>query len=160
MEGKTFDLPSGAKLLVNVASFESADELKCAVAGELLKLKPNLMPFQDLDLAAPGTFMQAHPELLQTMIDAALTFATSKPVKAALWQCFEKAVYQPKGGKGESLHLSYDLMDDPKIGEDARGDYHAICMRVAEVNLRPFFRSLFSKSPAVGAQAPAGGSPA
>ncbi len=53
-------------------------------------------------------------------------------VRKALYPCFESAVY-------ETMRVTPELFDDPKLGKRARGDYFEICSRVIEVNTKDFF---------------------
>ena len=60
-------------------------------------------------------------------------------VRKTLYACFPWVLYD--------IHkLSPQLFDDPRIGEQARGDYFEICSKIVDVNCRPFFLMISSKS--------------
>jgi hypothetical protein len=60
-------------------------------------------------------------------------------VRKALYPCFALAMW--------GIHkVSPQLFNDQKVGEKARGDYFEICSKIIEVNMKPFFLTLSSKS--------------
>ena len=133
-QGKEFVLPSGAKLLVNIAPFEDADALKNAIlkAAKDLKMTEEIL---NLELSTLRNDASAITQLMGTLINA----ATSSEIKDAVFRCAARASY-------ENRKVNTALFDDPEVGEQAREDYYAICMRLAEVNVLPFFKKAFSMS--------------
>lgn len=117
-----FTLASGSKLTVTMSSFDDADALQTALlnAAKGLKLPDNPM---DVDTT----------DMIRTILEA----ATSKDVKAALFKCFERALY-------DGHKVGRPLFDDLEIGERAREDYYEMAIKVIEVNCRPFLKRVFS----------------
>lgn len=133
-QGKEFTMPSGAVLLVCAAPFEDADALKNAIikSAEGLKITPEIL---DLDMGK----LQSDPDALTQLMGTLVNAATSKDIKDAVFRCAAKASY-------EKRRVDTSLFDDPEIGEKAREDYYSICLRIAEVNVLPFFKKVFSRS--------------
>ncbi len=133
-QGKEFMMPSGAKLHVSMAPFEDADELKNAIlkSANGLKVTQEILGIDMSKLASdPGALTQ----VMGTLINA----ATSPAIKDAVFRCATRASY-------DNRKIDNALFDDPKVGEKAREDYYTICMRIAEVNVLPFFKKVFSRS--------------
>ena len=133
-QGKEFTMPSGAKLHVSMAPFEDADELKNAIlkAAKDLKMTEDILGIEMSTLAQDAG---ALTQLMGTLINA----ATSPDIKQAVFRCAARASYDKR-------KVDNALFDDPELGEKAREDYYAICMKIAEVNVLPFFKKVFSRS--------------
>lgn len=113
---KSVTLPSGAKLDITVSPFPVARNLYQAIASELKALKVETVTELDANL----------------LKDVFLTALSSKPIESALWACMDRATYK-------GLRITQDTFEP----EDAREDYFAVCMEVAQENVRPFTKSLF-----------------
>lgn len=72
-------------------------------------------------------------------LDVGNVALSSPEVRKALYEVFPWATY-------EGFKLYPGLFNEPKIGDQARGDYFEICARLIEVNTRPFFLKTSSKS--------------
>ena len=86
---------------------------------------------------------------LNVIVDNILAIATSKAFKDALFACAEKAVYRPDGTEASSIQFKlgtpgYGVFDNPACQTQAREDFYDICKAIAEENLRPFGKALFS----------------
>lgn len=117
MAEKDFTTPSGATHHVSSASFAEA----MALVKELLKtlkgvkIEGNIM---DTDVTA--------------MKDVLVNAASSDDVQLAAMKCLARSTYN-------GTKVTPELFDDPKVGDDARKDYYALCQNVIEVNALPFF---------------------
>ena len=133
-QGKEFTMPSGAKLHVSMASFEDADTLKNAIlqAANGLKVTQEIL---GIDMAK----LSSDPDALTQMLGTLISAATSPTIKNAMFRCAARASY-------DNRKIDNALFDDPEVGEKAREDYYAICMRIAEVNVLPFFKKVLSRS--------------
>ena len=123
-----FKLKTGAELLVTPSTFRDANALKKSLLPQLKGL--TLDPKSDLSvLAAP-------------IIDALI----SDDVEESLFKCFEKCVYYPRGkvNASNARKVDMELFDDPELGEQARKDYHEICLYVIRANVECFFESILS----------------
>lgn len=125
MQGFTLD--SGAKLEVTESSFNDAYSLEKALISSVketnlsgLQIKKDIF---DMDI--------------DVLLKSILVMATSSHVEQCLFKCFERATYN-------GLRINRGLFDDPKIGLLIREDFHEICLKVAEVNCRPFLKRIFS----------------
>lgn len=139
-KGKEFDLPSGAKLYVSVSAYEHAMGLHDALAQELRGKGVGTLDIVEVQKAMRGE----GEEGLNVLVDKGLALAASKEVKAALFACADKSVYRPDGSEASSIKVSPSLFDHPEHMIQAREDFYAIFAAVAEVNLRPFVKALFS----------------
>lgn len=131
-QGKEFTLPSGAMLYVTPAPMRQAKALLDAILKETkgLSLKSDIL---DTKLGS----LKDNPEMFAQFLDKVVAVAISPEVENAVFECGHRAVYN--GAK-----LTRDVFDDPNTGEKARGDYYAICMKIAEVNCLPFLATVFS----------------
>lgn len=129
-----FTLPSGARLSVTPAPFEDVMDLKTAIGNAIGKFALS-SDFVNADMSLSGILTD--PTILSELADKIKTVAISKDVRAALFKCFTRVTYN-------DVKVTRDTFDDPKSGDDARKDYYAICTKVIEVNLRPFFELTFS----------------
>lgn len=128
---KTFDMPSGRKLLVTMAGFEDSEALLKAGLAEM-KIGPEMLKaFSDKDLSDIG--------LTADLLDGFRAVVVSKTVDAALVKCFERCLY-------DGQHLKKSLFDQEEYELDGRRDWIAICRALIEVNVRPFFGGTFSGS--------------
>jgi hypothetical protein len=125
MQGFTLD--SGAKLEVTESSFAEAYALEKALISAVketnltgLKITKDIF---DMDI--------------DVMARSVLVMATSTEVEQCMFKCFERATY-------DGLRITRGLFDDPKIGPKIREDFYEICLKVAEVNCRPFLKRVFS----------------
>lgn len=161
--GKEYRMPSGAVLLVSVSEYEKVMDLHDALGAELrgnglgaLDVSKIQKTFEAARLkriaAAAGAPLEddgSGDEGLNVIVDKILALASSRVVKHALFACAEKAVYRPDGSEGSSIQFQlgapgYGVFDNPKCLAQARGDFYEICKAIAEENLRPFGKALFS----------------
>lgn len=143
--GKEYDMPSGAKLYVSVSSYERVMALHDALAGELRGKGLGALDVVAVQKAIRGD----DEEGLNVLVDKAIALAASKEFKAALFACAEKAVYRHDGSVESSVQFKldvpgYNVFDNPKCRDTARGDFYAIARAITEENLRPFAKALFS----------------
>lgn len=124
-QGKDFTLSSGAKLHVNMAPFRLGAALKNAIAKELRGIDMGGVELDSNVFASPA------------LMDKALGIIGSKDVEDCIIALYSWATY-------DGVKLSEELLDDVKIGENIRGDYFEIALKLAEVNCGPFFRSALS----------------
>lgn len=125
MQGFTLD--SGAKLEVTESPFVDAFALEkalitCVKETNLtgLEIKKDIFDM-DVDI----------------LFKSILMIAISPEVEQCLFKCLERATYN-------NVRVNHALFDDPKIGLQTREDFHEICLKVAEVNCRPFLKRIFS----------------
>ncbi len=125
MQGFTLD--SGAKLEVTESAFNDAYALEKALISAVKETNMTGLQFKkdifDMDI--------------DVLLKSVLMMAISPQVEQCLFKCFERATYN-------GLRISRGLFDDPKIGSQLREDFHEICLKVAEVNCRPFLKRIFS----------------
>jgi len=120
MSNKVVNLPSGAKLEVQMAPFSVGVKLHKVIASELKSVDAAGLDFSD---GVP----------LDTIKSAVFQLLASDAVEAAVFDCFK-----------------YSLYDDLKIDrstfepEEARGDYLVAAWEVVSFNVGPFFKSLGS----------------
>lgn len=138
--GQEFSLPSGAKLYVSVASFENIKALHDAVFGELRG-----KGIGELDLAEIQKVVRGEEGAgLGLLVDKIMSMVISKQVEMAIFLCAEKALYRHDGTESSSLQVTRGLFDNPKVRDQAREDFYAICLNIAKVNLQPFIKALSS----------------
>ena len=125
-----YKLKTGATLHVDFATFRDANALKKA----LLPTLKGLMLNNDADISA----------LLAPIIDTVI----SDDVEDAIFRCFEKCVYYPKGkeslNQAPPMKIDSSLFDDPTYAIQARKDYHEICLYVIKENVECFFETILS----------------
>jgi len=134
MAHKEFTLPSGAKFFVTMAPFEDACVLRDAVIKEV-RGQGITIPQRALEKDIES--WKEDTELMSIFLDKIMAVAASREVKDAIFRCFERCKYN-------EVKVSKDLFNDPKLEEQAREDYYPMCMRVMEVNLKPFFKKVSS----------------
>jgi hypothetical protein len=119
---KEVKLPSGSVLKIGNIPFELANNLKKVVLKELnhLNVKTDIQVM----------------ELCKNYI--CMTFSSDE-VEKCLWECFKKCSYDC--GKGE-LKIDKDSFESAQ----AREDFTAIQIAVAEECLFPFLKSLYALS--------------
>ena len=141
LQGKDeFTLPSGATLLVCVSAWENIKALHDAVLSDIRGTGVG-----GLDLVAIKNAYEGGSEAgFNQLADKIIGLLSSKPVEQAVFVCAEKALYRPSGTEASSVKVTRSLFDDPKVRDAVREDYYHICAHVAEVNLRPFIKALFS----------------
>lgn len=113
---KALVLPSGAKLEITSSPFPVARNLYQAVAAEGKSLRVSTVTEMD------ANFLK----------DLFLTALSSKAIETALWECMTRATYN-------GVRITPDTFEP----EAAREDYFAVCLEVAQENIRPFTKSLF-----------------
>lgn len=162
-QGKEFKMPSGATLYVSVSEYEKVIALHDALGAELrgngigaldvAKIQKSFEVNRKARAAkSAGVEFEdtgAGDDGLNVIIDKVLAVATSREFKAALFACAEKAVYRPDGSEASSVQFKlgtpgYGVFDHPECMIQARGDFYDICKAIAEENLRPFGKALFS----------------
>lgn len=137
-QSQVFKMPSGAELRVGVAGFLAASELMTAVLNSLkgMALKPE-------DLKKDLEEIKKDPNQLGPIMDKLISVATSPEIRKGVFACASSAKYTPVPGKGE-ISVDEELFDDPEYGTQAREDFYPICLRIIEVNVKPFFAKAFS----------------
>lgn len=121
---KVVDLPSGAKLRMNLAPFADSRALYQAVLEEAKELK--IDPETELD-----------SNLWKDLICSGFS---SKKIEHALEKCMARCLYGDK-------KITNEVFED----EEARGDYMMVCFEVAKANIEPFLKSLYARfSPVLG----------
>jgi len=130
------EMPSGATLVLSVASWESIKALHDAVLREVKK-----GDVSGIDVEAVQGVLEGKIEAGAALIDRAISLASSKAVEDAMFRCAEKAVYKT-GDDETSRKVTRALFDDLAVRDQTREDYYAIAYAVAEVNLRPFVKAL------------------
>ena len=138
--GQEFDLPSGAKLYISVASFAQIKALHDAVCTELRGKGVGSLDIVSIQKTMAGSSDQG----LNVLADKFMGLAASKDVEMTVFSCAEKAVYRPDGTESSSVGVTRGLFDDPRTRDQARKDYYGIMINVAQVNLRPFIEALSS----------------
>ena len=121
-----FTLKSGAALVITPSSFADANQLKKALmksAKDLNISSSSVKDIKKMDVSA--------------ILNPVLDMCTSDEVEIALFKCFSRALYA-------NQKVNQALFDDPKLAEQAREDYHEMCLKVIEVNCGPFFKQTFS----------------
>lgn len=139
-----FTMPSGAVLAITIAPFEDVIALQSSIGkaiGDVI-LTPGAT---DAEMSLEGVF--SNPAMLSVAVNKIKAIAISPDVRVALFKCFERVTY---GG----LRLGKDTFDDPERGEAAREDYYNICLKVIEVNCKPFFVKTFSGLKGLGKTTP------
>lgn len=118
MANRIADLPSGAKLEVQLAPFADSKALYQAFAMEATKLKVDATVELDVNLFK----------------DIAAVALSSREIEKAMWVCMKRCLY-----KGAPI--------TPETFEpvEAREDYLPACMEVAQENVAPFMKSLISQ---------------
>jgi hypothetical protein len=111
----TIKMPSGATLVVALASFAESKELYQVMMkeGKTLKIDGKT----DLDY----NFFK----------DGLCAFLSSKEVEAALWECMKRCTYN-------KMKIDEDTFEP----EEAREDYMIVMYEVAMANLKPFLKGL------------------
>lgn len=112
------ELPSGAKLEVAVAPFETAKALYMALAAQMKDLKIEFSTEINVNF----------------MKDIACAAVSSKEIESALWACLARCTYN-------GLKITKDTFEP----EESRQDYMTVCFEVAKDNVAPFLKSLFAK---------------
>lgn len=158
-KGKEYSLSSGATLYVSVSPYEQVIELHDALGAELRgkglgaldisKIQKSLGASRKVQEGAPVADGSEGDDGLNIIVDKILAVATSKEFKAALFACAEKAIYRPDGTESSSIQFKlgtpgYGIFDNPTCMTQAREDFYDICKAIAEENLRPFGKALFS----------------
>ncbi len=115
-------LNSGARLVVTPADFKDADGLRKAVIRSLkgVPLSPNILDTQ-----------------MSSVKDAIFEIASSEEVEQLIFRCAIKATY-------DGARVEPALFDDPKVGAQARKDFHEMLAAIAWENVGPFFEQALS----------------
>jgi hypothetical protein len=125
-----FTLTSGAKLVVTIAPFQDANNLK----NSLLRAVKGM---RGLDETIVGAAQGIKDVDLGSILDVVLNAATSPEVENAIFKCAERVTWN-------AIKVTPELFDDIKYGEQAREDYYEICLKISEVNCRPFLKGVGS----------------
>ncbi len=138
---KEIELPTGAKLGVDAASFAESHRLVKAIMGAM---RGGELPSEALgvDTDNLGEALK-NPALLTQIVDRVLAVATSDDVEKALMACLGRCTYN-------GVKITPDLLDEPDVTENIREDYYKVCLEVIKANCAPFFKRTFSglKTPA------------
>jgi|SRR5215217_2733933 len=120
-ERRLVELPSGAKLRIQIAPFAVAKKLYQVVAKEAKGIE------YDHNKTEVGTVVK----------DLVLSAFSSEEIDAALWACLTSCTYD---GSGKELRVDQHTFESI----DARQDYIKACIEVAKDNIGPFAKSLFA----------------
>lgn len=115
---KEVTLPSGSKLIITLASFKEAKELRAAIFDEAKGL--GIFSTDELNV-----------NLYKNII---CSLVASKRIDDALNACMKRVVYN-----------GHKINEDTFEAEEARVDYDDICFEVAKANLLPLVKSLYAK---------------
>ena len=127
---KEVTLPSGAVLLMNMATITAAFSLNDVV------LKTLVMTGRT----------SADPAKLDS--ETVIVLVSSADVREAVFKCAEKAVYLAGGKAGAARKIDLALFDDEAIGAKVRGDYFEIAASLISFNMVPFYQARISASKA------------
>jgi hypothetical protein len=116
---KEFELPSGAKLKLNIAPHADAKELYQAVLAEMQSAR---LKFD---------FAEEQANLLKDVLCIGFS---SKRIDAAVLQCLKRCTYNDARIDGNTF--------EP---EDARQDYIKVLSLVTWENIAPFMKGLFAE---------------
>lgn len=120
---KEIELPSGAKLRINLAPFADSRALYQSVMRELR-----------------GIHYSATMDVEELGKDLFCIGFSSPDIEGALWQCFKRCTYEGIAGKGP-MKIDLDTFEPV----EARDDYLKVCVEVAKENIFPFAKSLFAE---------------
>jgi len=117
------ELPSGAKLEINLAPFADANALYKAAAKELksIKVSPEMDVFD-------ANFIK----------DIGCSLICSDEITNAVMVCVKRCTYN-------GLKIDSDTFES----EEARGDYTSVLLEVAKENLIPFLKGLYVQYQAI-----------
>lgn len=118
------------KVEIKEASFRDAVNLKKAAFKCLLKL-PDFSGLNINDLGSINT-----SKLFESLAQLIINVDTSDEFDSAIMKCLSTCIYDG------FYKIDEKLFDDKA---EAREDYYEIVSKCAEVNLRPFFKSLVSE---------------
>lgn len=112
------------------ASFKDAVNLK----KEVLKCLKDAGVIEDMNIDKLKNLNVA--DLFAGISNVVITMDTSDSFETALFECLKVCIYD------EKFAITSQLFDDkPELQED----YYEIITKCCEVNLRPFFKSLYSE---------------
>lgn len=114
MENRDLDLPSGRKLHIQTANFETSRALFEACMEEVKALKVD--PEAEIDV----NFLK----------DVFCTAISSKKIMKCVWDCFKTVTI-------DEVRISKDTFEPV----DARADYYTVCWEVTHDNVLPFMKS-------------------
>ena len=121
---------TGKSVKINPASFKEAIALK----KEVLKCLKNAGIIEDINIDKLKNLNVA--DLFTSLSNLIITMDTSNGFENALFDCLKVCIYDGK------YAITSQLFDDkPELQED----YYEIVSKCCEVNLRPFFKSLYSE---------------
>lgn len=119
------------EVLITAAAFKEAGKLKKIIMKEL----PNVLKGVDISKISELD-MSIVFEKLATIIS---NLDSSNEFETAIFECLKPCIYDYNG---QNLKINLQLFDDIP---EAREDYYEIIVKCCEVNLRPFFKSLYSE---------------
>ena len=117
------DLPSGAKLQINVSPFATSKALYQAILSEL----SNISFSSTLEVGS----------LLKNIF--CIGFSSQK-IESCLLECFKKCLYK-QHGTADFLRIDNQTFEP----EETRSDYLKVCVEVARDNINPFMKSLYAE---------------
>ena len=117
-------LTSGAQLTLGIASFQEANDLKKALARELVAVNVNLTTLDIAKLSA---------DEMNSFKNVFFQILGSDAIESALWKCMARSLYNQTRISAETFQP-----------EAAREDYHQVAWEVMVYSLRPFGKSLLS----------------
>ncbi|MBD3283536.1 hypothetical protein GF396_04510 [Candidatus Pacearchaeota archaeon] len=123
----------GKTLKITLASFEEAIDLQEALS---LALREEGLEIKGLDLDQDSIGITS--ETLSSVLNIVLKAGTNKNLREKLFVCSGRALFDGK-------KIDKDLFEDIEY----RQYFFKIMFFIAEANLNPFFKSLFSKLPTV-----------
>lgn len=116
-----FKTENGAEVVLNIASFKDAMNLKNAIGKELSK--------SDIDLKKVDLNTD-----LSEMFNIILAIDCSDDVFKAIFKCLERSTY-------DGFKITENTFEDEK----AREDYYEVIIECLRINLSPFFKGLTSR---------------
>lgn len=118
-ERREIELPSGAKMRIQVAPFKAAKQLYQMVLKE----------FKTMEFS----MTMEHDILFKNLFCSAFS---SDAIEAAVWECLKSCTYDT--GEGEKK-ISSDTFEPV----EARDDFMLACFEVVKDNIAPFWKSLW-----------------
>lgn len=137
------DLKSGRTLIVSIAPFDPANNLRKALLAEIravnmtIDIKRLLKSKMSLDME----IADVPPEAINIIKDVVLELLTSDEVEKCVWECAAKCTID--GRKVAKGTLTEPGSFDAK---EHRGDYLLVAWEVIKANVGPFFGSLDLRS--------------
>lgn len=119
------------EVLINPAPMKIAGQLKKVIMKELPQV------IQDVDL---GNLTNLDMSIVFNKLSLLISnLDSSDEFENAIYNCLQSCIYDYDG---EKIKITPQLFDDKP---EVREDYYQIITKCCEVNMRPFFKSLYSE---------------